>query len=318
MGNLSHFFLPHKKNKYRAHLLKPIALQAVIFFLIALQFSFVYIKQANPAVLGVSYNITPQEIVNQTNDWRGKSGLNALRLNGPLSVAAQLKGQDMLEKGYWAHVSPDGKAPWYWINRAGYNYLRAGENLAKDFRDTTSTVNAWMNSPGHKANILNPNYKDIGIGVVSGPFNGYDTVIVVQMFGDPAGGLASLQNPQSAAAQRPVAIGKKIELKLDSEDTSSTISANINESSQFVKPGDAQTENLATPISSNPAIDPVQVFKTLVSVLGVLFIILLVADAYLVAKNRINRKNHGHSLFHAIFLGVILITILLINTGVIL
>lgn len=323
MAKVSHFFIPHKKNNYRAHLLKPISLYAVIFSLLALQFSFLFIKNANPSVLGVSYSISPDDVIAQTNDERGKAGLSKLEKNGPLTVAAQLKGNDMLEKGYWAHVSPDGKEPWVWIAQAGYSYNRAGENLAKDFRDTISVTRAWMASPGHRANILNPNYKEIGVAVVSGPFNGYDSVLVVQMFGEPfsGNGAKTLTQPQAAGAQtvptpKP-AVGKEIARNL--EITNATNAAQTtNIPPQLVKPEGAQTTD-ATPMENEqPLIDPVLVFKYTVFIVGMFFIILLGIDGYVITRKRIQRSQHGHSLLHALFLAAIMISLLIIETGVIL
>lgn len=294
----------------------------IVFSLLALQFSFVFIKNTSPSVLGVSYSIAPDDIIAQTNDQRGKNGLPSLQKNGPLTVAAQLKGNDMLSKGYWAHVSPDGVEPWVWIAKAGYSYSRAGENLAKDFRDTISVTNAWMASPGHRANILNPNYKEIGVAVVSGPFNGYDTVIVVQMFGEPFGSsvASSLTSPQTAGAQsKPTvkpAIGRSLARNIEVA-TSSAATTPL-PPSQLIKPEGVQTENVAPMQSAAPLIDPVKVFKYTVFVIGMFFIILLGIDGYVVAKKRIQRSQHGHSLLHALFLAVIMISLLIIETGVIL
>jgi hypothetical protein len=321
MLHLSHFVIPHKKNNYRAHLLKPFAMYTVIFFMITLQFSFLFIKTAYPSVLGVSYSITPADIITQTNDQRGKLGLPPLKQNGQLTVAAQLKGQDMLAKSYWAHVSPDGKQPWYFIIQAGYNYNRAGENLAKDFRDNISVVNAWMNSPGHRANIVNPNYKDIGVAVVSGPFNGYDTVIVVQMFGEPFGSTASLSNPETAGAQEVIPTPKPAQPKLvDATLVQPQVSSPSAEvTGNFIKPPEAQIQPyLPEQSTAAPLIDPVRVFKTLVFVVGLIFTILLGIDAYIIARKRIVRSQHGHSFLHAIFLAAIMITLFIIETGAIL
>ncbi len=323
MAKLSHFFVPHKKNDYRAHFLKPIALYTVVFSLLALQSSFLFIRNSYPAVLGVSYSISPEDVISQTNDERGKQGLAPLKKNGPLTVAAQLKGNDMLAKGYWAHVSPDGKEPWHWIAQAGYSYNRAGENLAKDFKDTISVTQAWMASPGHRANILNPNYKEIGVAVVSGPFNGYDTVIVVQMFGEPFGnGVANaLTQPQAAGAQtiptpKP-ATGRTLARNLESA-SSSAITNDTDTPQQLVKPEEAQTMSVTPTQSAAPLIDPVKVFKYAVFVIGMFFIILLGIDGYVIAKHRITRSKHGHSMLHALFLAVIMISLLIIETGVIL
>jgi len=321
-SKLSHYFFPHKKNNFRAHFLRPIALHTTILFILGLQFAFFFIGKAQPSVLGVSYSITPEDIIAQTNDQRGKNGLNSLTKNNQLTQAAQLKGQDMLTKGYWAHVSPDGKEPWYFILQAGYSYNRAGENLARDFRDTTSVVSAWMNSPGHRANIVNPYYKEIGVAVVSGPFNGYDAVIVVQMFGEPLGGSSanSLTQPQSVAAQsiptpKP-AIGKELALKFENNQTT-TESAEASRSAGLTKPTDTEL-NSVDKLQSAPAIDPAKTTRIVLFVVGLFFISLLLIDAVIVAKQRISREKHGHSLLHAMFLAIIMISLIVVQTGLIL
>jgi hypothetical protein len=90
---------------------------------------------------------------------------------------------DMLNENYFAHTSPDGITPWYWISKAGYKYVAAGENLAKGFTESEYVHEAWMSSPSHKANILNSTYQDVGIAVVEGTINGEKTTIAVQFFG---------------------------------------------------------------------------------------------------------------------------------------
>lgn len=317
---LSHFFIPHHKNNFRAHLLKPIAFHTAIIFVLALQLIFSTLKSSHPQVLGVAYSITPDDIIAQTNDQRGKNGLNALRRNEQLTVAAQMKGQDMLAKGYWAHVSPDGKEPWFFINSAGYNYTRAGENLARDFRDSISVVNAWMDSPGHRANLLNANYQDIGVSVVSGPFNGYEAVIVVQMFGQPAGGSSvanSITQPQQvAAAQNPApAIGKQVALKFEKPAiNTSTSSAST---ALYTKPDDAQIIPVPQETSA-PLIDPQSIIKLVVIAAGMFFTALLLIDAIVIAKQRIQREKHGHSILHAVFLLVVVVSLLIVQGGLIL
>ena len=89
----------------------------------------------------------------------------------------------MFAKGYWAHVSPIGTEPWYFITKSGYKYQHAGENLARDFSNPKDIVDAWMASPTHKQNLLDARYQDIGIAVMDGYINGVETTIVVQMFG---------------------------------------------------------------------------------------------------------------------------------------
>jgi hypothetical protein len=120
-----------------------------------------------------------------TNQTRVKEGLNTLKVNPELSAAAAAKANDMIKNGYFAHFSPTNVSPWFWIKQNGYNYKYAGENLAMNFSETDQVINGWLNSPSHKANLLNSNYKDIGVAVLSGQVNGQSRVVVVQMFGSP-------------------------------------------------------------------------------------------------------------------------------------
>jgi hypothetical protein len=116
--------------------------------------------------------------------------LLSLKVNPVLERAAQLKADDMAAKGYFAHNSPEGLTPWHWFKAAGYNFVYAGENLAVRFYDSVDVVRAWMDSPGHRANILNSHFTEIGIGIAEGTFEGRPTVFVVQMFGSPASGFS--------------------------------------------------------------------------------------------------------------------------------
>lgn len=131
-------------------------------------------------------DITKTAIVNLVNEERESLGLQSLRENSTLDKAAMLKAQDMIAKGYFSHQSPKGVSPWYWFKSAGYKYNIAGENLAIGFLDSGEVYQAWMNSPLHKANILNQNFQEIGIAVLRGDFNGNTTTIVVNLFGKPS------------------------------------------------------------------------------------------------------------------------------------
>jgi len=124
-------------------------------------------------------------LVDLTNKDRQAEALSNLTINPELVVAAQAKADDMASKGYFAHVSPDGHEPWFWIKEAGYDYSAAGENLAVNFSDSENVEEAWMNSPGHRANILNAKFSEIGIATARGEYKGRTTTFVVQMFGTP-------------------------------------------------------------------------------------------------------------------------------------
>ena len=129
--------------------------------------------------------IYPAALNYLTNVERIKSGELALKENPLLDVAAKAKAEDMVARNYFAHISPDGKTPWYWFNQVGYPYLYAGENLAVHYSDSGQVTAAWMNSVTHKANILKQNYTEIGTAVATGTWNGLPSVYVVQLYASP-------------------------------------------------------------------------------------------------------------------------------------
>lgn len=132
-----------------------------------------------------SATISPSSIVEMTNKERVALGLDVLSENSALTTAAQAKANDMAARGYFSHNTPDGRTPWQFMDEAGYKYSSAGENLAVDYIDNAILVNAWMNSPGHRANIVNGAYQEIGVASARGVYQGRDTIFVVQMFGVP-------------------------------------------------------------------------------------------------------------------------------------
>jgi hypothetical protein len=129
--------------------------------------------------------ITQIALLEYLNSERRSKKLPPLVLNEQLSQSAYLKAKDMLEKGYFSHFSPEGLSPWYWFKLSAYDFKYAGENLAIGFLDSREVHNAWMNSVSHRQNILNPNYREVGIAVLRGKFNGNEVYIVVQHFGTP-------------------------------------------------------------------------------------------------------------------------------------
>ena len=124
-------------------------------------------------------------LVDLTNLDRSTNAVVRLKINPLLEEAARLKASDMATKGYFAHVSPEGVTPWHWFAVAGYDYADAGENLAIDFFESADVEKAWMNSPLHRANILNGSFTEVGIATATGTYQGYPTTFVVQMFGRP-------------------------------------------------------------------------------------------------------------------------------------
>lgn len=130
--------------------------------------------------------ILPAVVATLTNSARSTDNLGELTVDPLLTKAAQAKAEDMAKKSYFAHISPDGTTPWFWIIREGYLFRYAGENLAVNFEESEDVVDAWLASPSHRLNIMKPQYEQIGIGMATGTYMGQTAVFVVQMFGTPA------------------------------------------------------------------------------------------------------------------------------------
>ena len=132
--------------------------------------------------------LTSAGVIADTNEQRVTNGnLPPLGENLTLDDIAVLRLDDMFENQYFAHVSPSGASAETVASSVGYAHLALGENLAEGiFSGDAGVVGAWMNSPGHRANILNTHYDQIGVAVREGTFQGKDTWIAVQIFGKPA------------------------------------------------------------------------------------------------------------------------------------
>lgn len=152
--------------------------------------------------------VLPSVVVDLTNTERTERNLSSLTRNSLLDKAAKLKAEHMRDNDYFAHFSPDGISPWYWFDQIGYDYIHAGENLAVFFDDSDEVVQAWMDSPLHRDNILKAEYTEIGVATVKAAHDGYDTVFVVQLFGTPAQtapiAQAVVPQPQKILAEEPI------------------------------------------------------------------------------------------------------------------
>lgn len=181
--HIFHFFIPHHKNNHRAKLLHNVTILILIISVALVSSLSLFVHKTSPEVLGIYYQITDQELLNLTNYEREQNGLRPLSLNSKLTSAAQKKATHMLKNNYWAHFAPDGTTPWDFIKGEKYDYVYAGENLAKGYTTSHSTVKAWMNSPTHKANILSKQYSEVGFAILEGRLDGEDTILIVQELG---------------------------------------------------------------------------------------------------------------------------------------
>ena len=137
-------------------------------------------------VLGLSTQLSAETILQTINLERAAKGLGPLSSDERLYQAAVAKGENMFGDNYWAHVNPsDGTEPWVFIQNVGYDYQSAGENLGRDFTSEKALVQAWMDSPSHRENILNPQFSDVGLAVLDGQIDGQPVVLIVNLFAQP-------------------------------------------------------------------------------------------------------------------------------------
>ncbi len=147
-----------------------------------------WLGRTNYSVLGYATDMSVQSLLDDTNVQRSQNSESSLIINAALNQAAQAKANDMSARDYWSHNTPDGQTPWTFMTAAGYQYVTAGENLAYGFATAADTVTGWMNSPEHRANILNTSFHDVGFGIAdianyqgTGP-----ETLVVAMYGSQA------------------------------------------------------------------------------------------------------------------------------------
>lgn len=289
-----HLFIPNEKNNYKAKSLHTDFLFIYLFFALILTFTFKKVNFTN--VLGFATDITVEKLYELTNKERQKYGLSSLNYNEKLSKAAYEKAQDMFSKNYWAHFSPDGKTPWEFIIKNGYQYEYAGENLAKNFLFSNGVVSAWMNSPSHRENILKKEYTDVGFAVVNGILNGEETTLVVQMFASP---LSSFNISKNINNQEIKTTNQK------NENNNNLVLENKNQKSAVL----AQTNNKKYFNYLNITFNTEIVFF-------IFLILAIISDIYFAEKFGIIRLE-SKNLAHFIFIFFILIGLIIISKGAI-
>jgi len=290
-------FLPHPEEKRRATLLLNRSIFTYCLLILSIGFIFRLVPVYLPGILGYASNINSSDLLSQTNKKRAELGLLGLKTNDRLAQAAQKKAQHMFKEDYWAHVSPNGTEPWDFILGEGYDYIYAGENLAKNFANSKDVVQAWVNSPSHKQNLMNKNYTDVGFAVVNGVLNGYETTIVVQMFGNPRNSVATNNTP---VTQKESTTNEPIE-------NVKAISAEVIEQTQIYQQ-----------IEVNPVIDVKKATKILSVVFAGFIVSLLVLDLWYSKKMGIAKIN-GHTLAHITFLLLVIMSIwFVLKPGVVL
>lgn len=318
---LRHFFIPHSSNKYRAKLLHhSIFFYVIIAFLVG---SFaINLVEKDKSVLGIEYHISAEELLLLTNLKRQERGLPPLIMNSQLTQAAYQKAKDMFSKNYWAHVAPDGTTPWVFIRGSGYEYVYAGENLARGFTTSNDVVEAWMNSQSHRENMLSPNYQEIGFAILEGTLTGDETVLVVEMLGSRSRAIADKQitassdsNPVTPTTYPPIPSPTPYEKQIILTNPSPTLTPTP--TPLFVLTPTPTSFIRVAAVQNEPLIDKNNLQKNIaLSVLSVLSLA-LVLDWIVAGRQKLVRLL-SHNMDHLIFIGAILAAVLIISGGIIL
>ena len=180
MSNKTSFWLDQSSIYLDEQRKTKIILTAIIIAIIS---GFFLLFLLTPSSSAKDNKTNSNELIDLTNQERILQHLPALSKNAKLTQAAQEKLKDLFKEQYFSHNAPDGKTFSSWVKDVDYAYTIVGENLAMGFGDAQQIIDAWMQSPKHRENILKNQYTEIGLAVASGKFNGKNTTMVVQYFG---------------------------------------------------------------------------------------------------------------------------------------
>lgn len=164
--------------------------------------------------LSQAKTLVSSDIIASVNKERLAKGLPLYKENANLSRAAEFKVKSLVELRALEHTQSSNGSLWWPLLKAGYEYSAMGENLAQGIFDPDELVKDWMSSPNHRANIVNPNYTEIGVSVMTGIFNGYSVPYVVLYAGTPKPVLLADGSTKSISieAQKEIILQKIIEL----------------------------------------------------------------------------------------------------------
>jgi len=221
---LKDLFIPHEGNNFQPHALRPKRLAFHAASAVAVKLVLIGFLAIMPVQAWLAPEIILEQsrkIISLTNDLRARAQLNLLAESQRLNQAALAKAEDMLLDQYFAHVN-GSKNLSYWLKQSKYDYTVAGENLAMGFSDADETLSAWQKSPTHLANLVDSDFREIGVAVTAGQYQNIETSFVAQMFGAPR--VAKAASTLSRLQPNPAAQVDTTPPKIDQNKTSVIVS----------------------------------------------------------------------------------------------
>lgn len=211
---LKDYFVPQEGNNFKPYIFRQVSVAVLLLVVVGVFFGTAFEMRTVEQKSNFLSAVLPSVLVDLSNDDRNSKGLPPLSYSLKLEKAAQLKADHMVEHGYFAHESPGGVTPWFWFDKVDYSFIYAGENLAVNFSESRDVEDAWMDSKGHRENILDSRFTEIGIATAKGEYQGKDTVYVVQLFGMPS---ENIDDTNDAFNTQEKAALKDSELETESE-----------------------------------------------------------------------------------------------------
>lgn len=306
---IHHLFIPSHRNNFRAKILHLDFLFVLVLTIFALSHVFGSLEESK--VLGFAKDIRVDKLLELTNQARTSQGLPALKYSNQLQFAAQNKAQYMLAQNCWAHFC-GSKTPWDFILASGYSYEVAGENLAKGFLFSDGVVEGWRNSSTHWANIIKPEYDEVGFAVMNGTLEGEETTLVVQMFGKR---LAEAEPVEDKTDTKVAAVQDAPGLKPKPVEASGIESTKAATAEAPKKESAYSADSIATKAAKAISIDKIR-FNWSTFTFGLLLFVLII-DLYVAHKRDLIRLT-GKNIAHIIFVIALIIGLLIIKNGVIL
>ncbi|MBX4190897.1 hypothetical protein KW794_02300 [Candidatus Saccharibacteria bacterium] len=273
-----------------------------------------YVRHPGGRVLAYATSMSINGLLTSTNASRASNGVAGLSLNNKLNAAAQASADDMANRNYWSHNTPEGNPPWIWVTNQNYSYQKLGQNLATGFADEQSTIDGWMNSPPHRENLLDPAFTEAGFGFANNPnytaAGGGPMTIMVAFYGKPQVLAASTPTPtQQTPAKQPIAtvpVTQPAEQAVEPVAQQSTPQAAQSEPKPTNQPINTETDTKTTPAPqvkqsriqlalANSNLSPA---ATSVTIIGALVIFGFWAMRHLLAIRKFLLKGERYALNH--------------------
>lgn len=301
------YFIPHHENNYHPHILhtKRAIFYSLVFMLAKMvMVAFVVFLPTEVFVLPDVLAEEQKQIITLTNEARTEIGISTLAVATKLNTSAQNKADDMSTKEYFAHTE-NNQTVATWLKAAGYQYETAGENLAVGYSTAQDIVDAWKKSPGHYANLIDADFKDLGVGLAGGVYNGQATVYIAQHLATPLVVAEPLKTAAKPKAEK-IIVKKVIQVTTTNEvaiaDATSTTSSVLAAKVENILPTAAPVMNLKAPTPIDKYIQAKSVLSPLTNIFQVSQNIYLGAMCFFAFVLLLNicieiRRQHPHVIF---------------------